>query len=173
MKILFTLDNHDYNENNIIRFREACRAILLKEDKIYLVQSKKYQEYKFLGGGVEQGESKLAALKREALEEGGVVIKEPITPFGYVIEKRKSYLDEKEIFLMHSYYYFATIDHFEQPALEGYEIEFGYELKLVDLETAILQNEAVKIVPDIAWLIRETEVLKLLQSLKQKNQLPR
>ncbi|MEI7578513.1 MAG: NUDIX domain-containing protein [bacterium] len=63
-------------ENRILQsrfiFRESVRAIIVNEKKqIGLMHVGKQNYYKLAGGGVESGETLIAALKREILEESG------------------------------------------------------------------------------------------------------
>ena len=53
-------------------FRETCFGICLKNDKLVLV--KKKEQYSFIGGGVEVGETHEECLKREFIEEAGYEI---------------------------------------------------------------------------------------------------
>ena len=72
MKKLFIIDLKDYNENMPRFKRPSFRAIIIKNGLIAMVYSKKYDYYKFPGGGIEKNEDILTALKREVLEETGV-----------------------------------------------------------------------------------------------------
>ena len=52
MKKLFEIDLKDYDENAPRFERPSVRGIILKEGKIALVHSLKYDYYKFPGGGL-------------------------------------------------------------------------------------------------------------------------
>lgn len=54
-------------------FRETCFGICERNGKMLLV--KKDNQYSFIGGGIEKGESKQDCLRREFLEEAGLFIK--------------------------------------------------------------------------------------------------
>lgn len=80
--------------------RITARAIIKRTDGRYAVMySYKYRLYSLPGGGVEDGEDLLNALKREVLEETGCVC-DRIDELGYVTENRGS-LDYTQI----NYYY--------------------------------------------------------------------
>ena len=59
-------------------FRETCFGICVKDGKMLLV--KKKEQYSFVGGGVENGETHEDCLKREFIEESGYEIAS-IKPF--------------------------------------------------------------------------------------------
>ncbi len=67
-----------------------CVRILLFNEKgeICVVKSEKYNYLQIPGGGIEDGESIIEALRRETEEETGFVIKD-IEPIGYTIERRE------------------------------------------------------------------------------------
>ena len=83
-------------ENIEYRKRPGAYAIIIKkdDDKIGIVAAKK--DYFYLGGGIEKGETKLEALKREMLEESGYTIKN-IKEFeevgSYIFDEDKGYFE--------------------------------------------------------------------------------
>ena len=65
-------------------------VIVIRDGKIAMMHSRKYDYYKLPGGGIEPGETLEETLIREVREESGLVVKiETIKEFGYVrrIEK--------------------------------------------------------------------------------------
>ena len=83
MKELFSLDMKDYDPDGKVFSRPSARAIVFKNDKVLLVYSKKYNYYKFPGGGIENGEKPEDALIREVREETGYqIIAESIEEYG-------------------------------------------------------------------------------------------
>ncbi|MDE5598256.1 MAG: NUDIX domain-containing protein, partial [Lachnospiraceae bacterium] len=68
MRMLFEIDKKDYVRNGSVFSRPSARGIIIKAGKIAMVHSKKYNYYKFPGGGIEADESKEDALIREVLE---------------------------------------------------------------------------------------------------------
>ncbi len=86
------------------RIRIGARGIILnKKNEIAIIYKRKKQEYKLVGGGVEQQEEPMLAFEREALEETGCKIK-IIKNLG-TIEEHKSYDDFKQI----SFVYVAKV----------------------------------------------------------------
>lgn len=60
--ILREIDLHNYNIRWPKVWRIAIRAIICKKGKFAIIQSKEYGEYKFPGGGMEQGEHEFETL---------------------------------------------------------------------------------------------------------------
>ncbi len=59
----------DLNGNILVR--KAVRAIVLKGESILLLYTKRYNDYSFPGGGLDEGESLTTGLIRELKEETG------------------------------------------------------------------------------------------------------
>lgn len=92
MKLLKTFHPEDVGEESIsgVQYRErfACRAVVFDTDnKIAIMQVDSDNYHKIPGGGVEEGETKDEALRREILEEAGVNI-EVVQEIGEIIELR-------------------------------------------------------------------------------------
>ncbi len=51
MRILYEMDKKDYVPNGSVFNRPSARAIIIKNGKIAMAYSKKYNYYKFPGGG--------------------------------------------------------------------------------------------------------------------------
>ena len=79
MSLLFKLTDEDFKltpqEMNNFRIRLASRGIVLREDgKIALQNKSNKNEYKLVGGGMEENEIPQKAFQREVLEEAGCEI---------------------------------------------------------------------------------------------------
>lgn len=165
----FTIDKRNYDNITYRNKRSASRGIAFKGDKIILIKSDKYGEYKFPGGGINSNETKEMALIREFKEETGIdVIVESIKEFAVFKEIRKSAIYD-EIFDHTSYYYLVNVkDEIGETNLDDYEKEYGYNLAFVTLDEAINNNQKILDNNDITmcpWVEREVIILKKLKEV--------
>lgn len=143
MQLLYTFDLKNYDPSWSVSPRPSARAIILTDyGKIALVHSKKFNYYKFPGGGIDEGESNETALIREVREEAGLtVIPSSIKEYGVFRRLQKSTYLKDTIFLQESFYYTCQVEkEIKSQQLDDYEAEEGFELKIVDIETAIKAN---------------------------------
>lgn len=155
-----------------VNFREAVRAVIIKNNKILMVNSKN-KDYKFPGGGVKKYEEKLDALKREVEEETGYVCSDVKDIIGIVTEKSKDRFHHNKLFKMISYYYIVEVsDVQKEQKLDDYEKELEFKPVWINIEEAILQNKLI-IEDNISnipnWIYRETYVLKEIENAINKN----
>ena len=165
MKLLFEIDKKNYDNNGKAFIRPSARAIIIKNNKIYMVHSLLYDYYKFPGGGIEKDESSIDAVIRETKEEAGlIIIKESIKEYGYVHRKHKSINPNYEIFDQYNYYYLCDVENnILKQNLDDYEKEEKYTLELIDPKIAINVNRNNNHGPtDLEMLEREAKVLELL-----------
>ena len=164
MRLLFTLDGGDYEEGEKVYSRPSARAVVIRDGRVAMVYSRKFRHYKFPGGGIEKGESREAALIREAREEAGLVLdKETIRPYGFVHRIERG--DAEPIFLQDNFYYLASAVAVVPQELDGYEAAEGYLLRWTDPREAIEQNRALTSVYERkhhTLLLREAMVLERL-----------
>lgn len=90
MNLLFKITDEDVGEKiypmNNPDTRNAVRVILTNDSgQIALLNKQKKNEFKLIGGGVDDGENLIDALKREVLEETGCKIID-ISEIGFVEE---------------------------------------------------------------------------------------
>jgi len=140
MEIIKVFDYKDYKEDGTVGIRPSVRAIIIKDDKLALVYSTKYDYYTFAGGGIENGETKETALIREIREELGLeVIPASIKEYGLVVRKENGKYDD--LFIQENYYYICDVssDILSQQ-LDDYEKAEGYRLEWVTAEHAIKVN---------------------------------
>ena len=170
MRLLFEIDTKDYNANGSAFVRHSARCITIKNGKVAMVHSLKYNYYKFPGGGIEKGESKRAALIRETREEAGLtVIPESVQEYGYVHRVQKNDFPDADYFVQDNYYYLCNVeDEMKPQKLDGYEAEEKFTLEYVDPDTAIFVNRYAEHGPaDQIMLEREARVLELLKEEKK------
>jgi len=120
--------------------RETVRGIILKDNKVLMVYSKKFLDYTFPGGGIKLGESHIDGLHRELNEELGAKEIFNIRPYGYIEEKRFGINNSDSVYLQTSYYYFVDIDGLGEQNLMERELEHGVEPRWVSIDDAIKQN---------------------------------
>ena len=165
MRELFRMDLKDY-DINLKRFkRPSVRGIIIKDDKIAMVYSHKYDYFKFPGGGIESDEDVITTLKREILEETGLtVIDSSIQEYGSVLRIQKSRVAENEIFEQENFYYLCqTEESLIDQKLDDYELDEGFELKYVYPKHAILVNRThFHDIYDLMLIERESKVLECL-----------
>ena len=108
MKVIKTLTDTDFGieEKEMLnpRKREAARGLIFNKDgNIAVLFKKEKNEYKLIGGGIDNGEEPINAFKREALEETGCKI-EIEKELGKVIEEKS-----QDNFIQISYVYVAHV----------------------------------------------------------------
>ena len=163
---MYTFDSKDYNPESKRIYRNAVRAIIFIDDKLAMIQSSKYGDIKFPGGGVNAGEDNISALKREVQEETGLIIKlDTVNEYARVREIRKSIFELDQIFDATSIYYTCEVeDEIGEINLDPYEIEYGYKLIYIEPQKAIISNNLI----ELAWVKRENFILeKLLKGVKK------
>ncbi len=179
MKQLFTIDLKNYGADWKRSRRDSARAIIhVGSDKLALVYATKLGYYKFPGGGIHEGEDKIAALAREVQEEVGLVlVPESVREFGVASRYQKSGLAENTIFVQDNFYYECDV---EQDAngnlkiisqnLDTYEDEAGFELRIVSIKDAALANHLYRDTNDfnIAMIARDARVLEMMAGMKSE-----
>jgi 8-oxo-dGTP pyrophosphatase MutT (NUDIX family) len=139
--------------------RHAARAVIFNGSKIALMHVKGVGYYKLPGGGIDEGETNIEALKRECLEEVGASIGE-IKKVGEIIEiiKRKNIIQT-------SYCYTANlVGELEENSLTEAEKREGFEVVWVTIDEAsrlVDSNES-----EFGIYVREREVA-ILEEIKR------
>ena len=165
MRLLFELDKGDHSRCTHDYVRPSARAILIRDGRIVMVHSLKYDYYKFPGGGIEEGESPVQAVIRETLEEAGLrVIPGSVREYGLVRRVQKSPVDPTERFLQENYYYLCEAEPGQTAQkLDGYEAEERFSPEFAEPETVIRVNRTGGHGPkDPMTLEREARVMELL-----------
>lgn len=155
-----------------VNFREAVRAVVIKNNKILMVNSKN-KDYKFPGGGVKKNEDKIEALKREVEEETGYICSNVKDIIGIVTEKSKDRYYHNKLFKMISYYYIVEISDIQkEQKLDDYEKKLEFRPVWININDAINNNELIieeKPENMANWIYRETYVLKEIERITKNN----
>ncbi len=167
MRLLFEMDKRDYGECTCTFARNSARSIIIRNGRIAMIHSRKYDYYKFPGGGIENGETPIEAMIRETLEEAGLtVIPESIKEYGYVHRIQRSDYITSECFVQDSFYYLCdTAGNLVPQNLDEYEEKECYQLEYIEPAVAIAKNRNVKDSPYNQLMFeREAKVLEMLLS---------
>ena len=145
--------------------RTAVRAVILRGPELLMVYSSNVGDYKFPGGGVDIGETHQQALARELLEECGASLLGVDGELGAIIEYNFAKEKEYDVFKMTSYYYFCQIgEEFGLQKLDEYEKDLGFQPLWINIDEAILLNQALLETDEIPqWLRREIFILEYLK----------
>lgn len=130
---LINPENVSTEEAQSYRTREAARAVVFDETNLVaLLHATKNLYYKLPGGGLDENEDAVAALKRECLEEIGCDI-EVTEELGLTIEYRRKYGLKQT-----SYCYVAKlVGRKGVPDLTDDEIAEGFQTVWLPLDEAI------------------------------------
>ena len=169
MRELFVLDKKNYDPNGSVGRRPSVRGIIVRDGKVAMMHSKKYNYYKLPGGGIEPGETLENTLVREVREESGLIVKpETIREFGSVrrIEKGR----KEDIFVQDNYYFLCEAETTPvEQNLDDYEAEEQFTLEFVSVEHATNTNETAnhfekEEIPTFHGMLeRENRVFALVQ----------
>ena len=167
MRLLFEMDKKDYGGCTHTFTRDSARSIIIRDGRIAMIHSQKYDYYKFPGGGIENGENPVEAMIRETQEEAGLmVLPETVKEYGYVHRIQKSDQNPSECFVQDNYYYLCdAVDGLVSQNLDDYEKKESYRLEYVEPAFAIKKNLRVKESPYNPMMFeREARVLEMLLS---------
>ena len=165
MRLLFEMDKKDYAQCTHTFSRNSARSIIIRDGKVAMIHSLKYDYFKFPGGGIENGENPVEAMIRETREEAGlVVVPESVKEYGYVHRVQRSDRDATECFLQDNYYYLCkAMEQLTSQLLDDYEAQESYTLEYVEPLAAIRKNYDVKNSPYNRLMFeREARVLEIL-----------
>lgn len=165
MRLLFDMDKGDYGDCTYTFTRNSARSIIISGGKIAMIHSRKYDFYKFPGGGIEDGEDPIYAMIRETREEAGlVVIPETVEEYGYVHRIQKSEKNPGECFIQDNFYYLCKAEaKTVSQDLDEYEAGEGYALEFIDPQLAISKNRSTEQSPhNRPMLEREAKVIEML-----------
>ncbi|KZM44921.1 MAG: NUDIX hydrolase [Marinomonas sp.] len=143
--------------------RRATRGIIIRNDEILMLYTKRYHDYSLPGGGIDEGEDNIQGLIRELREETGAKNVRNIQEFGCYEEYRPWYKEDIDIMQMQSFCYVCDIDEeLDTPELEHHEIQNGMHPVWMNIHAAIAHNEETMASSPKKGLsiVRETFLLK-------------
>jgi len=126
--------------NPITIYRSSVRSIIMDQDKVILLKGYTFdKQHIFLmsiGGGYHYFENEESVIKKEAVEEGGLII-DNLKHLGYVAEytENSRYLKYNKQ-TIHSYY-LADVQETTEPCYIEYEIELLLGIEKYSLDEAI------------------------------------
>lgn len=134
----FGFDTPKYKSGKI---RFNVRLLMQRDDNlICVVKSEKYGYMQFPGGGIEDGENIIEALRRETQEETGFLIKD-IKPIGYTIEKREDIRNTHDWDLSISFVFSALPEKDVGTNYTDDEIAVGFRPIWIRLEDFIVEQK--------------------------------
>lgn len=146
--------------------RIAARGIILDKEDILMIYTKRYNDYSFPGGGIDDGEDIEEGLIRELQEESGAKNIEILSVFGNYEEIRPTYYDGYDYIHMFSHFFVCSADkELGTPNPEEYEINNGSVPVWVNIHDAIKHNTKVIEAKESSMglsIERETRVLELI-----------
>ena len=116
-------------QGKVKRTRVACRAIILRGDRILLSHETRHDLFMLPGGGLEAGERETDCCAREVAEETGLLF----CPASLALTIDEYYGDRKYV----SYYYTGTVTGTTATKLTKDEIEGGLVSRWLPLDEAL------------------------------------
>ncbi|PTB98439.1 DNA mismatch repair protein MutT [Marinobacter sp. Z-F4-2] len=130
-------------EGTVLR-RHAARAIVLRDDKILLLFTERYNDFSLPGGGIDDGEEITVALKRELEEETGARDVQVKEHYGFIEEYRPHWRPEYDLMHMTSHFFLCDVaEELADVRMEHYEIENGMKPVWVSGSDAVSHNREV------------------------------
>ena len=130
-----------------------------------MIHSSQVGDYKFPGGGVNEGETHAQTLSREVQEESGMSVARVGVKIGAIIEYDRPMEKDYDVFKMTSHYYQCEVeDGFGAQKLDKYEQKLGFKPVWINIDRVIQLNKAL-LHSDKAphWLRREIFILEYIQ----------
>lgn len=124
--------------------REAARGIVLRDDKILLLYTERYDDFSFPGGGIDEGEDPIAGLHRELAEETGASDIEVLEHYGTVTEYLPTWKADWDLMHQTSHWYQCQIGQtLGATRLEHYEIANGMSADWIRIDEALRHNRSI------------------------------
>lgn len=145
MKLLHELIHPELasREGRILR-RHAARGIVLREDKILLLFTERYNDFSLPGGGIDKGEDITVALVRELEEETGACDVQVKEHYGFIEEYRPHWKPDYDLMHMTSHFFVCDVaPDLAEVRMESYEIANGMKPVWISVAEAMSHNRQV------------------------------
>jgi 8-oxo-dGTP pyrophosphatase MutT (NUDIX family) len=155
----------DVNTRGRTIHRTAVRGVALRGRDLLMIHSSQVGDYKFPGGGVNEGETHAQTLSREFQEESGMSVVRVGVKIGTIIEYDHPMEKDYDVFKMTSHYYRCEAEGgFGAQKLDRYEQELGFKPVWINTDHVIQLNKAL-LHSDKApqWLRREIFILEYIR----------
>jgi len=175
MKRLLTITDRTFDENapevdtTNFRHREAARCVVFDDEgRVGLIHSRLSNYYKIAGGGIEENENKIEAVKREALEELGVNI-EIDGEIGEIFEIRNKFKLTQTSYC----YYGHTVGEKGQPhftdkeTAEQFEVFWAEDIDVAIELTKIMGSDEEKTYQQSFMILRDGTFLRKAKKMLQ------
>jgi len=130
--------------DGVILRRKAARGIVLRDERILLLYTERYDDFSFPGGGVDPDEDIHAGLRRELEEETGARDVTVQQDYGFIEEYRPHWKPEYDLMHMISHFFVCDIAaELAEVRMESYEVANGMRPLWMGLDEAIAHNQAV------------------------------
>lgn len=160
MRLLFDIDKKNYGECTRTFRRDSARSIIIRQGKVAMLHSGKYDSYEFPGGGIEPGETPIEAMIRETREEAGLIVRPgTVREYGCVHRIKRNEQDPEECFIQDNLYYLCDAEEHPVPQrLTESEAEESIRLEFIEPALAIQKNRR----QNAQMLEREIRILEML-----------
>ncbi|MEX2474441.1 NUDIX hydrolase [Marinobacter sp.] len=130
-------------EGRVLR-RHAARGIVLREDKILLLFTERYNDFSLPGGGIDEGEEITVALARELEEETGARDVQVKNHYGFIEEYRPHWKPQYDLMHMTSHFFVCDVaPELAEVRMESYEVANGMRPAWVSVSEAVSHNQKV------------------------------
>jgi 8-oxo-dGTP pyrophosphatase MutT (NUDIX family) len=145
--------------------RTAVRGVALRGRDLLMIHSSQVGDYKFPGGGLNEGETQSQTLSREVQEESGMSVVRVGVKIGTIIEYDHPIEKDYDVFKMTSHYYRCEVeDGFGPQKLDRYEQELGFKPVWINIDHVIQLNQALLQSGKVPqWLRREIFILEYIR----------
>ena len=147
MKLLKELTHPELTSRNgrVLR-RHAARGIVLRGDQILLLFTERYNDFSLPGGGIDEGEDIILALKRELEEETGARDIQVKEHYGFIEEYRPHWKPQFDLMHMTSHFFLCDVaPKLADSRMESYEVANGMKPVWVSVSEAVNHNRQVMV----------------------------